>query len=302
MKWFACERAAMEISREEKEEEEDKEIRRQDEVIVGERIELHSLGLSELSLTWFTGERQVRHRVTSWPVSRQKGLVQEFNYAVFLSRDTFNTGYCNLSITSIDLNTIELPKSAKPLFWSALFGTTQEERPQAATFPVSCLSPSIIIWLLSHKVCEDVQAAAFQHLGPTDDSDRANMAAGGCKYWVYSGLGAERRPCSAGPIKGNLWEEEVSPRVCVCVQPSVTWAFGSVLSDSAPSDKYITGEDDYDHGLVSAWRRSRLWKHCLLTWYLRSRKSSYIYILYLYILTFKSLWCENHHRRHPTGE
>lgn len=46
MKWFACEKAAMEISREE--EEGDKTIRRQDEVIVGERIELHSSGLSAL--------------------------------------------------------------------------------------------------------------------------------------------------------------------------------------------------------------------------------------------------------------
>lgn len=64
MKLFACERAAMEISGEEEEKEEDKEIRRQDEVIVGERIELHSLGLSALSLTWFTGERQVRHQVS----------------------------------------------------------------------------------------------------------------------------------------------------------------------------------------------------------------------------------------------
>lgn len=46
MKWFACEKAAMEISREE--EKEDKKIRRQDEVIVGERIELLSSGLSVL--------------------------------------------------------------------------------------------------------------------------------------------------------------------------------------------------------------------------------------------------------------
>lgn len=37
----------MEISREE--EKDDKEIRRQDEVIVGERIELHSSGLSVLA-------------------------------------------------------------------------------------------------------------------------------------------------------------------------------------------------------------------------------------------------------------
>lgn len=130
----------MEISGEEEEKEEDKEIRRQDEVIVGERIELHSLGLSALSLTWFTGERQVRHQVTSWPVRRQ-----EFNYAVFLSRDTFSTGYCNLSMTSIDQNTIELPESAKSPDFKGLFGTTQEERPQAAKFHVSCLSPSIII-------------------------------------------------------------------------------------------------------------------------------------------------------------
>lgn len=64
MKLFACERAVMEISGEEEEKEEDKEIRRQDEVIVGERIGLHSLGLSALSLTWFTGERQVRHQVS----------------------------------------------------------------------------------------------------------------------------------------------------------------------------------------------------------------------------------------------
>lgn len=45
MKWFACEKAAMEISREE---QQDKTIRRQDEVVVGERIELHSSGLSVL--------------------------------------------------------------------------------------------------------------------------------------------------------------------------------------------------------------------------------------------------------------
>lgn len=49
----ACENAAMEISR-----EEDKTIRRQDEVIVGEKIELHSSGLSALSSPGL----QVRYR------------------------------------------------------------------------------------------------------------------------------------------------------------------------------------------------------------------------------------------------
>lgn len=57
MKLFACEKAEMEISRE----EEDKTIR-QDEVIVGERIELHSLGLSALCSPGL----QVRHR---WGIS-----------------------------------------------------------------------------------------------------------------------------------------------------------------------------------------------------------------------------------------
>lgn len=49
----ACEKAVMEISR-----EQDKTIRRQDEVIVGEKIELHSSGLSALSSPGL----QVRYR------------------------------------------------------------------------------------------------------------------------------------------------------------------------------------------------------------------------------------------------
>lgn len=81
---------------EEKEEEEDEKIRRQDEVFVGERIELHSLGLSALSLIWFTGERQVRLWVTgcsfktaftsSQPIRSTRAHVQEFECPGVLQR------------------------------------------------------------------------------------------------------------------------------------------------------------------------------------------------------------------------